>query len=561
MKRKKTAMLLSLAAAMVLMTISIAGCGKKTEAPASSETSAQAENQKEKSGDGEQGEYRKEPVTLTAFVNSVMMPSDWKWGDDPVSRKITEETGVTVDISYATTTDNMELNTMLASGEKLPDFIITAANGPVRPLLVDQGFVLPYNDLIEKYAPHLNQIMPKNMDKIYTESDGKFYCVVSFFGDENRYSDQILNSRGSISVSMNKEYYDEIGRPDVSTLDQYTDAVLQMKKNHPEIHNPIYDYAPTLPWSHNSMLNLLARMYGATNDYFDYSSGKVDMVFMQPYYKEALRTYNQWYRQGLINPEQWAFKNDQKNAAYASKDMLSYWGYYWSLLQGTGEVEKINFETIDYPMPAGRSSDQLKIHDDYYSAGYQGVFITKDTKYPDRCIQYVDFLMSDEGQLLQRYGVEGITWEPDENGRPKETELKTKTEAESQEKMQRELGVYNYNFAWLTSNWAIVYGAHNTYSAYPGMLNDFKIMTPHQQNELLSDLTYALRDTDELALREQMFSTWATDTAAVCVAESEEAFEAAYDKFISDMKHSGVDQLCEYFQENYDHWVSLGIGQ
>ena len=78
---------------------------------------------------------------------------------------------------------------------------------------------------------------------------------------------------------------------------------------------------------------------------------------------------------------------------------------------------------------------------------------------------------------------------------------------------------------------------------------------------MLSDLTYALTNTDELALREQIYSTWASGTAAVCVAETEADFETAYDKFISDMKHSGVDTLCEYFQANYDHWVSLGIGQ
>lgn len=551
--------LLSLATGMALLGAGLAGCGAPSSAPASAAGSGAASGAPGDAAPAAQVEYSKEPVTLTAFVNTVMMPADWKWGDDPTSKKITELTGVTVDIQYASTMDNMELNTMLASGEKLPDFIITAANGPVRSLLVDQGFVLPYNELIPQYAPHLGEIMPKNMDKIYTEQDGNFYCVVSFFGDENRYGDQILNSRGSVSFSLNKQYYDEIGRPDVSTLDGYTDAILQMKEKHPEINNPIYDYAPAAPWSHNSMLNLLARMYGATNDYFDYSSGKVEMAFMQPYYKEALRTYNEWYRLGLINPEQWAFKNDQKNAAYANQDMFGFVGYYWALLQGTGKVSELNFETIDYPMPAGRSADQLKIHDDYYGAGYQGVFISKDTEHPDRCIQYVDFLMSDEGQILQRYGVEGLTWEPDEHGRPKETELKINTEAESVEKMQRELGVYNYNFAWLTSNWAIVYGAHNTYSAYPGMLQDFEVMTPHQQNELLSDLTYALTDPDGLALREQIASTWAADTAAVCVAETEEAFEAAYEKFISDMQHSGVDTLCGYFQENYDHWVALGI--
>ena len=49
-------------------------------------------------------------------------------------------------------------------------------------------------------------------------------------------------------------------------------------------------------------------MYGADNNYFHYNGDQVEMVFMQPYYKEALKTYNDWYRSGLINPEMFAYK-------------------------------------------------------------------------------------------------------------------------------------------------------------------------------------------------------------------------------------------------------------
>nr|WP_308625034.1 extracellular solute-binding protein [uncultured Eisenbergiella sp.] len=547
------------ALAMIMLAGSLAGCGnrsKDTSVPADAATGSEAG---EESTPG--GETKEDPITITAFKNSVAMPADWKWGDDPVSQRITELTGVTVEMQYATTTDNTEINTLLASGEKLPDIIITAANGPVRSLLVDQGFAVPLNELADKSYPEFYEVLPKDMDKIYQEADGNFYCVASFYGDANKYGDQILNSRGPVSFSIRKDLYDELGRPDVSTLENYKNVVLQIKEKHPEINHPIWDYMINTPWNSSSLLNVLARMYGADNNYFHYNGDQVEMVFMQPYYKEALKTYNNWYRSGLINPEMFAYKTDQQHASMKEQDIISYVGYYWSLLQMTGIMDQMVYETIEFPMPEGKNSEELKIHDDYFSTGYDGVFITKDAKDPVRCLKYIAFLLSDEGQLLQRYGLEGLTWEKDEQGRPRETELKIETERESMEKLQKELGVYNYDFAWLTSTWAIVYGAHNTYQSYPGALRDFEIMTPHQQNERFSDLVYALTDTDELVLREQIFDTWKSGAAAIIVTNSDAEFEAAYDKFISDMNKSGVDQLCSYFTQNSEYWKALGLSE
>ena len=128
--KKKMKRVVACTLSLVLLAFSLAGCGgsSDTDVPAGKDLPEAAAGEQETAGDAggqsaaaDTSEYSKEPVTLTAFVNSVMMPTDWKWGDDPTSQKITELTGVTLDIQYATTTDNMELNTMLASGEKLPD--------------------------------------------------------------------------------------------------------------------------------------------------------------------------------------------------------------------------------------------------------------------------------------------------------------------------------------------------------------------------------------------------------------------------------------------------------
>ncbi len=519
---------------------------------------------KDKNGDSDvnsNGEKSTKPVTLTAFKNGAASPDKWEWGQDPVSKKITEDTGVTIEVSYAATSDNTEINTMLVSGQDLPDFIITDAHGPVRPLLVEQGFAAPLNELADKYDQSFWDVLPKDMDKVYQEKDGNFYCVVDWYGDENKYDDQILNTRGPISFSIKKEFYDEINRPDISTLDNYANAILQIKEKHPEIKHPIWDQNPTTPWSSSGLLNVLARMYGATNNFFHYDGNTVKMVFMQDYYKEALKAYNNLYRKGLINPEQYAYKQDQIKGTYRSQDLISFVGYYWSLIEGMDILDDVVYESIEFPLPAGKTAEDLKIHDDYFGVGTTGVFVSSDTKYPDRCIQYITYMLGKEGQLMQRYGLEGVTWEEDEQGRPKVNDTMRKAESEGFDILQRDYGVYNYNFSWFTSNWILVYGAHNTYQNYPCMLPDFEIMTPHQQNERFSDLTYSITDPEELALKEQIFDLWTQHVAAICVTDNDQAFEQAYEKFISAMNQAGVDTLESYFQKNADYWREVGIEQ
>lgn len=543
--RKKTTLLLTLCMVSSLM----GGCqGTARDAEQSGMQVAAASSD---AGD--------EPVTLSVFINALPNPSDWEWGQDPVSQKITEETGVIFDIQYASDLDNQEITTLLASGETLPDMIVTNAHGPVRPMLVDQGFVQPLNQLADQYYPDFWEVLPKDMDKVYQEQDGNFYCVVDWYGDPDKYDQQILNSRGSVSMTIKKEYLDEIGRPEIKTLDDYQSAIEAIMVKHPEIKNPIWDQQANKPWLATNLLNVFARMHGATNNFFDFNDGKIQMVFQADYYKEAMSAYNKLYRAGLINAEQYAYKEEQKKGIYATQDMVAYNGYYWDVLSGMNIFDEVVYETIEFPMPEGRTSDQMKIHDDYYGIGDKGVFVSKDTKYPELCIQYISYMLGEEGQLLQRYGLEGETWEKDEEGRPKSTELKSQVEKEDFAKLQREYGVYNYNFSWFTSQWILAYGAHNTYKDFPVMIPDYEIMTPHQQDERAADLTYTIQDAEALALKEQLFQLWAGGAATICTAESDEAFEAEYEKFMSNMQVAGVEKLNGYYQENMQYWKERGF--
>lgn len=499
-------------------------------------------------------EGAQEPIILTAFLDSLPNPSGWEWGMDPTSQRITERTGVQIDITYATTEDHTELTTLLASGEKLPDFIITKANGSTyKAILEDQGFVLSLQDLAEEYCPEFFDILPKDMDKIYQAADGELYCVVDWYGDENKYDTQILNSRGPSSITLRKDLYAAVGSPDVTTWEGYVNAVKAIKEQNPEIGYPIYDQYAENPRSSSSLLNMLARFYGLKSNYYVIGEDdKITMNFMTEEYRKALAAYNQLYRDGLINPEQFVLTNEQQNAVFKAQDTISFCGYYWSIMEGMNILTEEVYQTIEYPLPAdGTTSEELAIHDDFFGiGGGRGVFITKDCSNPEAAIKYLTFMLSDEGQILQRYGTEGVSWEADEYGRPKETQLKKDTENADFTALQRDLGVYNYNFSWITSNTILVYGAHNTYADWPGIINDFAIQTPHQRNERLYDMTWALTDADGLVLQEQINDLWDSAAAAIVLAETDEDFEAEYNDFIAQAEKIGVEKLEEYFEAN-----------
>ena len=151
--------IVALTLALLMLIGTFAGCSEPPAAPSvGSPALSQASSALEESSSSPESGvpakntgYQTEPVTLTAFKNGVAMPPDWEWGDDPTSKRITELTGVTVEVQYAATTDNTEINTMLASGEKLPDFVITDAHGPVRNMMVDQGFAcLLYTSVLSR---------------------------------------------------------------------------------------------------------------------------------------------------------------------------------------------------------------------------------------------------------------------------------------------------------------------------------------------------------------------------------------------------------------------------
>lgn len=95
-----------------------------------------------------------EPITVT-FFGADASPT-WNKMQDAVGKKITEQTGVTLEAEYDVNDGgNQKIALMAASGD-FPDMIYPKGN---LSKLVDAGAMLDLTDLIEEHAPNLKKSM------------------------------------------------------------------------------------------------------------------------------------------------------------------------------------------------------------------------------------------------------------------------------------------------------------------------------------------------------------------------------------------------------------------
>ena len=87
-----------------------------------------------------------EKVVLKVYRSSPEIYPGWEYGDDPVSSKIEEMAGVDIQYTYATTSDNQELYTMLSDGT-IDEYDVI--NCGFVPQLIDEEFVVALGDVAE----------------------------------------------------------------------------------------------------------------------------------------------------------------------------------------------------------------------------------------------------------------------------------------------------------------------------------------------------------------------------------------------------------------------------
>ncbi|MGM1048741.1 MAG: sugar ABC transporter substrate-binding protein [Bacillota bacterium] len=346
---------------------------------------------------------KEETTDLTWYVNADWWNTDF--GKDVVTKKIKED--LNINIKFITG-DDTKLNTFFAGGE-MPDLITTFdANSPV--VQKAATWALSLNDLAEKYDPYFNKVAAQDTINWFQLKDGKTYGYPNYSNTQQDYDSGNIPAKTAFIIR--KDVYEALGKPTMGTPEQFQAVLGDIKKQFPAL----------IPFGFNSVGQGTGSLGDALQDFIgvpleDENGGFYNRNLDEDYLA-WVKTLNSVYRSGAISDDSFAddgtaFEEKVKAGKYAT--MLldgtpQQGGNLQSFFSGNKGKEYI---AIDGPQSTVGNAPTLNQSG---ITGWMISFITKNNADPAKSIQLFTYLLSEEGQMLMNYGIEGETYQVNSDG-------------------------------------------------------------------------------------------------------------------------------------------------
>ena len=347
--------------------------------------------------------------------------------DYPAWIELEKRTGVHIEWEPVSVEAEMEtFNLMLTSGDYV-DMFASAKLLDSMDYYVEEGVVWDLKEQVQEYMPnYLHNIAqyPELEESIGSESDSGYWSVLHNYTKNTTYQGGLV---------IRKDWLDQLELELPQTVEEYHDVLTRFKT---ELG------ADAALWINSSgILN---------NDYFSSAfgisawyngSGQIQYPIYQvdgevkygpaeEGYRKYLETMAQWYREGLIYQDFMSYTSSNTNAPQdiiTNGDCGVFTSQLTNMTQYDGMVEGIDVVAAYIPVESKGDT----VHVDWTLAGTStdGLCISTAVSADDLplLLKMWDYCCSEEGSVLQNYGVEGETYTV-ENGEPKLSEMVTNSE-------------------------------------------------------------------------------------------------------------------------------------
>ena len=456
----------------------------------------------------------KEMTELTWYVNA-----DWwntEWGNDIVTQKMEEDLHVKINFI---TGDDTKLNTYFA-GEDMPD-LITIFDSSSQAALKADSWAYPLYELADQYDPYFRQVASDETISWLQLDDGKGYGYADYSNTKEDYESGMLYAKTAFVIR--KDVYEALGKPSMGTQEEFLNVLSQIKEQYPELY----------PLGFNAFTtDSTGSMGDSFQDFIGVPLKNEDNTFynrnLDDDYLSWIRTFNQAYRNGCISDDSFAddgtaFEEKVKSGKYACIMMEGTPQCSGFLTTWMSENPDAMYIAIDGPQSTTGNAPALN------QAGISGwmvSYITKSCSDPAKAIQIFTYLLSEEGQILTTYGIEGVTYTVNAEGKYELLpEIKEVQEKENDRfKKEYRLGEF-------------IFFGHDKYKAlsddaYP---DSIKQMQAWGQGKLVPHFILENTDPDAGTAEARSYSAikteWATSLVSMLRAGDDTSFEAALDEY------------------------------
>lgn len=360
----------------------------------------------------------KQPLTLSAFVAMDVAKdgASMKSYDEKVCYKeLEKKTGIHIKWFHpAAGQETEQFNLMLASGD-LPDMISWNFTGiPGGPSkLIQDGVIIPLNDLIDKYSPNLKRVIasdPQISKEIRTD-DNTIYNYPFMCIDKSQNSADKSPAFQTFGWQIRKDWLEKVNLPLPETLDQWYEVLKAFKTKDPNGNGKNDE----IPYAAQGIpdIAVLMRSWGIDNGFFRDGS-TIKHGTNTPEYKDFLGTMAKWYKEGLIDPD-FAATDGKQFDAKVTGNLAGAWsgptsgrlGRFVQLMKAKDATVKIS-GTVPPNIVAGKSykfdfNSAFKVQNSGYA-------ISKSSKYQKECAMWLDYPYSEEGGTLMNWGIEGTSY-------------------------------------------------------------------------------------------------------------------------------------------------------
>ena len=323
---------------------------------------------------------------------------------DPVARMITKATGVALTVDRPVGGDQQAIPLMIASGQ-YPDLVYAKGN---LTLLIEAGVVIPLDDLIEKRGKHIKELYGDQLVRLRNSIDDPRIYTVGTYG----VVPGIWKTDGT--MQLQHAVLKDQGYPRMQTLDDYEKAIKAYMAKYPTINGQktigLSLLLDTWQW-YIDLSNPSGFLTGHPDDgqwFVDEDTLEAQYKFLHPDTKHFYKWLNRMNAEGILDPESFTQKEDIWKAKIASGRVLGLaypiWGY------GESRASLINdgMEDRTYaylPIMIDESYRAAVLKDAGLSGGW-GIGITTACKDPERAFEFLDWMCSEEAQVLVNWGVE-----------------------------------------------------------------------------------------------------------------------------------------------------------
>ena len=352
-----------------------------------------------------------EPVTFT-FYSADGLEDTWT---DPVAQMITEKTGVTLKMDYPADSNDNRIELMVATGE-YPDFVF--AKGSVSTLIRNDALI-DMSDLIDEYGPNIKKLYGDEYENLrYSSEDPSIYQLCS-----DNVQEETLETSGTAQLQWAVLQENQYRVP--YTLEEYTQMIRDYMEKYPMI-NGKPAIGISIVCSDWHWYTMLSNPSGYMNGSADNGQWIVDDEKQEVYYKHAAdgqKEYYKWlnemYNEGILDPEFATQTHEDFVLKVAEGRVLGLLDEEWDYTGAEISLRADGQEEHTYaglPVTIDRSVKCPSLKQQNLAVGW-GIGITKSCKDPVRAVRFLDWLCSDEAQILLNWGIEGVDYYYDENGK------------------------------------------------------------------------------------------------------------------------------------------------